>query len=461
MRTLLSVLFGVILACAPQSRVPAIPGVLTGAGGGGGGGTGGLITGANLTWQGAFKLPCPNGCASDSNSFHFNNAAGGGPGMWYDSAGNSGAGSLLIGGFYLTPQWGEVTIPTVTTTTTLGSMPTATLLSGGGTSLTAACGTHANDILTGGSNYLGGIMRVGSVLYSNIYAYYDGSSTVSLSQCVNTSTGTYTSGPWKLGDIGFSICSPCAGHQAGWMFPVPSAWQASLGTSYLEGQCCLSIIARTSYGPNAVAWDPTQDGVTIPNPSAALLDYPQAHVTVGDWNSSGNYFNGASYYPQAVIVDNAIFYGGRLGTGTFCYGEGENNHALDGQPTGQGDVYCFDPLYVGNKGTHAYPYQNELLFYALSDLAAVHAGTKNPWVPTPYSAYHLTFPAGLDMPSLGGINGLAYDATNRRLFIMQANGTGDGVASPLVNIYSVSTAPEPEPLSLTTLLADLLPRRAH
>lgn len=449
MRTLPILLLSAVLACAPQVRLRVVPGVVGGAGGGGGGGTGGLITASNLTWQGAFKLPCTPSCSvSDFNSFHYAWQGLGQQAISYDPSGNSGSGSLLIGGFSQ-QTYAEVSIPSVTTTTNVGAMPTATMISGGGATFTNPCSGHNADVGSGSVD-LAGLMRVGSTLYSNWYLQYDGTGSVTKYQCVSNATGTYVSGPWTAGAL-TGICTICAGHQAGWMDPVPSAWQASFGTSYIEGLCCISIVTRTSYGPSVIAWDPTLDGVTDPNPAVALLDYSTAHPTLGDWNSSGNLFNNASTYAGIGVIDNAVVFVGMLGVGTFCYGEGTSNPALAGTPPPDdpAGVYCYD-THGNGKGAHAYPYQSEILFYKASDLAAVHNATKNPWEPLPYSTAKLTYPAGLD--DGWGTSGGAWDSLNRRLFLIQFNGANDGARSPLVNIYTVSTAPAPAPLTLRSLL---------
>jgi hypothetical protein len=80
----------------------------------------------------------------------------------------------------------------------------------------------------------------------------------------------------------------------------------------------------------------------------------------------------------------SLLYFGTQGIGKFCYGEGTSDPSLNGKPTPDGTIWCYDPD-NSSKGTHAYPYVPEVWAYDARDLLAVRRGLKKPWQVKPYA----------------------------------------------------------------------------
>src|SRR5262249_38674570 len=158
-----------------------------------------------------------------------------------------------------------------------------------------------------------------------VYDYYDGCGCNAVSSHfvsgLNLSVRGDVTGPFRIGDVNPSFVS-------GFMMPVPAEWQATLGGPMLTGNCCLSIISRASFGPAAFAFDPANLGALAPVPATPLVEYPQAHPTLGTWNSTWDgvtaLFNSTTQIKGAVLVQGtrSVLFFGRQGTGTFCYGQG-------------------------------------------------------------------------------------------------------------------------------------------
>jgi hypothetical protein len=72
----------------------------------------------------------------------------------------------------------------------------------------------------------------------------------------------------------------------------------------------------------------------------------------------------------------------------------------------------------------------EVWAYDAHDLAAVRAGTKQPWEVAPYQVWTLNLPYGS-----GRIGGGAYDASNRLLYVSQQFGNG---TDPVIQVFEVS-----------------------
>ncbi|HUE69823.1 MAG TPA: fibronectin type III domain-containing protein, partial [Pirellulaceae bacterium] len=81
---------------------------------------------------------------------------------------------------------------------------------------------------------------------------------------------------------------------------------------------------------------------------------------------------------------------------------------------------------------HAYPYRYQVWAYSAHDLAAVKAGTKQPWEVQPYDIWEL------NLPYDGGgiyIGGAAYDAASGRLYVSQQHADAWGL--PLVHAFQL------------------------
>lgn len=254
---------------------------------------------------------------------------------------------------------------------------------------------------------VGGLLVQGSTLYISAHTYYDGAGNAKASHFTRSTNllDANVVGALRVGDLN-------PGFYGNYLAAIPSEWQAALGGDVLAGGCCLAIIGRTSYGPDAFAVNSADLAAGV-NPTSArpLVYYDTLHTTLGSWGGNGSpdpLFNMATHVKAAVIVPGtatALFFGD-TGLGTPCYGAGTANQSLVGQPTPDGSVYCYDPINSA-KGTHAYPYSAYVWAYDLHDFAKVRAGQLQPWDVTPYASWAHT----------GGSLGAAFDPVTNRIYL--------------------------------------------
>jgi hypothetical protein len=262
---------------------------------------------------------------------------------------------------------------------------------------------------------LGGSLVYNNHLIVSAYSYYDADGSQELSHFASSTDLSQTgdiAGPYQLGDW--------AGIVSGYMGLIPPEWQASLGGPALTGQCCISIISRTSAGPAVSVFDPDQVDVTNPVPVVHLLHYPLAHPLAQE-NTQNNLFNLATTikgiaFPRGT---RSVLFFGRHGTGPYCYGTGGEQ--------GEGD--CYDPV-DSSKGTHSYPYYHQVWAYDALDLLAVKDGQKETWEIQPYGVWQI-----LSMDASGGatIRGAAIDPASGRVYITEGYGE-----DPQVHVYEIT-----------------------
>jgi hypothetical protein len=271
-----------------------------------------------------------------------------------------------------------------------------------------------------GARSLGGSLWWNGRLALSGYAYYDADIDASASHFFGPSIGKL-SGPVRLS-------GSVPGMVAGYMGVVPQEWRSLLGGPALTGQCCLSIISRTSYGPSISVFDPDDLGVESPVPSHLLIGYTQQHQ-LSEYNVQSTLFNttariGGVAFPAGT---RSVLFIGRIGTGPVCYGTGSA---------------CGDPAF-DSSGYHAFPYQQQVWAYDANDLLAVKQGTKAAWELRPYATWTLP-----DLPNADGRGSLRsafYDQATRRLFVVAENGG----STPRVHVYVISTAVLQPPLAAT------------
>lgn len=277
--------------------------------------------------------------------------------------------------------------------------------------------------------HVGGSLWWGGRLIASAYSSYDGAGTASASHFAGATVGSLA-GPYRVG-------SDRPGLLGGYMGVIPTEWRALLGGPVLTGQCCISIISRSSYGPAASVFDPATLGSGAET-STLLVGYPTEHQTLGNPDVQNPYFTWATRMGGVAFPSGtrSVLFIGRHG-GTSCYGQGTANQALDQQPVpgAAGVRYCYDPL-DGDKGTHGYPYRHQVWAYDASDLAAVKAGTKAAWDLTPYATWTLN-----DMASNGAatIGSAVYDDTTRKLYVVEDRGG----AQPRVHVYRIGAGSAP------------------
>jgi len=263
-----------------------------------------------------------------------------------------------------------------------------------------------------GQKSIGGLLLVGDRLVASAYSGYDGAGTASASHFTRSASGV-VSGPFRVGNLNPAF-------YAGYMAAVPPVWQAALGGDTLTGQCCLSIISRTSFGPSVSAVNGADlSAGRNPSPATMLVGYPEGNQTLGMGTAAGAWTQ-ADRVTGVAVIEASVLFIGRHGTGAYCYG--------DVPP-------CNDPE-DGSKGTHAYPYQPHVWAYRAADLADVKAGRKQPWDVTPYATFRL--PSAIGSSRIGGAT---WDAATATLFVVEKYGDGAKPRVHALSVRDVGTAP--------------------
>ena len=358
---------------------------------------------SDLAYVGGFRLPAGT---ANGDDFSF----GGQP-----IAFNPATNTLFVASYR--GNVAEVNIPAPVNSGDVNAMPFASYVQ----SFADPTEGHLADISSGGVN-LSGLMVYGDRLYGTATIFYDAN---------NTQRASHFSRSLQLNQPSFSGWSSVwqadrSGFVSGWMAAVPSEWQASLGGPAVTGQCCVSIAWRTSTGPSAFAFNPSQIGQPSV-PASPLLYYGLDHPTLGPWDGSNPTYGATTQIQGVALIAGsrtALFFG-RNGLGPHCYGNGTPNKALEGTVGVDGANWCYDPT-NSDKGSHAYPYRYQVWAYDLNDFAAVKAGTKQPWDLVPYEVWTLNLPTPEAMVRLGGV---AYDAQRQLLYISQRGADADGYAS--------------------------------
>ncbi len=183
---------------------------------------------------------------------------------------------------------------------------------------------------------LGGTLSYNGRLIISGYGYYDADYSQTRSHFSSTPILSQTgdiAGPYQVG-------TGMAGMVAGYMTTIPEEWRQAFNGPALTGQCCISIISRSSAGPAVSVFNPDQVGSITPVPSTTVLAYPIDHPLAPP--ESQNYLFNLSTQIMGVAFPpgtRSVLFFGRHGTGPYCYDTG----AVCGDPA--------DPY----KGPHAYP----------------------------------------------------------------------------------------------------------
>ena len=365
-----------------------------------------LLQQSDLVYEGAFRVPTGKLGANQMVGFAF-----GGTALAYNPANDS----LFVVGHVYDQMTAEIGIPQIVDSNNRDNLRTANVLQ----SFSDALEGNLEAVDPGEANgfRIGGQLVYGNQLYISDYTYYDADSTQVTSHFgrpLNLSTHGQLKGPYRVGSAG-------AGFVSGYMTAIPAEWQSSFGGPALTGNCCLSIISRTSLGPAASVFDPSDIGVENPVPATQVLGYPIDHPTLGTWGGDGSahpIYNMSTevkgiVFPQGT---STVLFFGRTGLGTPCYGTGSD---------------CGDPV-DGSKGTHGYPYGYYAWAYDANDLLAVKNNLKQPWEVVPYASWAFDLPFGTGEAR---ILGAAYDPANQRIFLSQSGGDAYGL-DPLPIIYA-------------------------
>lgn len=388
-----------------------------------------LLHQSDLDYQGAFTLPCRTSGTGVCQPGVFDGVYHRGS-IAYNAVNNS----LFVAGFN-PGTIGEVTIETPTKPATYQGLTRGTFIQG----LQEATGGLANttSMQTGTSARVGGLLVVGAKLYGTVYSSYDANGTQTHSHFYQDLTlNSNLVGPFILSGTAFQG-QGILSYTHEYLAAVPTVWRTALGGPQLTGGACISIISRTSAGPGIYSVDLE----TLANPATAiqLLGYgPITHYLDAPYGMSGVHttYNGTCGITGVVFPEGtaSVLFFGKIGLGAYCYGQGTTNASLDGTavPGDPGVIYCYDPEDPGSKGDHTYggQYIYKVWAYDAHDLAAVKAGTKQPYDPLPYDEWDMAFPYHCCQAE---VIGAGYDAAHKTIYLGQQ--TADGTDKPIIHVY--------------------------
>ncbi len=358
-----------------------------------------LVQPGSLKYEGAFRVPKNT---INGSSFNWGGTA---------IAFNKNNHSLFIVGHDHDQLVAEISIPNVVKSSLRGSLETAEIIQ----PFADASDGRMDKVDDDGAIKVGGLYVRRNRLYGTAYSYYDADGSQVRSHFKSSlalDRKGDARGMFRVGKLG-------AGFVSGWIADVPRAWQRAVGAPSLTGNCCIPIISRTSYGPAAFGFN---SGHLRSKKSARLkplVYYPQAHPTLGDWDSNSRHFNGSTSMAGLVFPKStrSLLFFGAHGQGDFCYGTGAE---------------CGDPA-DDSKGTHGYPYAYQIWAYDMNELLRVKKKAIKPWSVRPYKVWKFNLPFSSDVKILGGV---AYDAKEGRIFISQKFGDS---SYPVIHVFKVAT----------------------
>jgi hypothetical protein len=343
-----------------------------------------------MTYLGAFDLPDAAG-AGDRRCFEYQYPGA----MGYNPATHS----LVVKSHDWDEGWaGEVTIPSSLGGTAAVRQPCSDVTAG-----------RIRQINGEGNRvHIGGFLIKGADMLISAFPYYsNGTADGTHMSRSTTFTNTAVRGPVRVGNTS-------SGTIGGYMAHIPTEWQAALKGDMLTGQCCISIISRSSFGPS-VSSAYFDQVLTQSRPNATtLLNYPASNPLAPYGSSTPTeLWNGTTRIRGVVLPSGtaSVLFFGKHGVGRWCYGEA---------------AACNDPS-NSDHGEHAYPYQAQVWAYNAHELAQVAAGARAPHSVKPYAVWAL--------PGSGADVAGAVVDRDGRLYVLE-NGGGPGPRGR-VHVYSI------------------------
>ncbi len=397
-----------------------------------------LLSLADLEYLGAFRVPQGDYGSPQYSGFNY-----GGRALTYNPENNS----LFLVGHNSYQLVAEISIPQEVSSTNLDDLNTAVILQPFADP-TEGNRTHIGEggiaVNTSGT-ILGGFLIRDQQLIGTSYGYYDAGLAVRLSHYISGLDLAASDDFLGMYEVGEKPAVPNPAFVDGYMTWIPEKWQSRFEGPALTGNCCLSIIGRTSSGPAVSVFDPGKLGRENPVEATPVLGYPIDHQTLGTYGDTdpNALYNGSMAINGLVFPEGSrsVLFFGRRGRGEFCYGEGVSDpnlhmtHCDSNYPT---VLCCYDPV-NGSKGGHSYPYVYLVLAYDALDLLAVKKGESNMWDIQPYGVWELTLPFANDNPLILGV---AYDPASQKIYISQDGGDTPGCCGhlPLIHVYHFNLA---------------------
>jgi hypothetical protein len=336
--------------------------------------------------------------------------------------------SLFLAGHTYNQWVAEISIPTLVNSTDINSLNTASIRQ----NFADLSAGHRNDMEPVNGCKLGGIIMNGTKLVISDYAYYDGNYSANL-------THFEANANWTANGVGFSGLkrvdipgSIQAGFIGGYMANIPAAWQSQLGGSALTGKADIPIIARTSLGPAAFSFVPSQVAAasgTIPANPLIYYDQYNNHwrfylQSTGTWSYNTAAWSVNNDFSDMASMVNGVVFPEKSRTILFF--------GRDGDTTCYGDVPpCVDPANQDH-GFHGYPYHYKVWAYDANDLLAVKNGAKEPWEIVPYAMWSPSLPFYGQEHIVAGV---AYDPATQRIYLAVDHGEGN---LPVIHVYQVN-----------------------
>jgi hypothetical protein len=350
-----------------------------------------LLALENLSYLGNFRLPDTDGQppSGETNKFRYSIGA--------MSMGPDGT-SLYFGCHTHGNKLSRVTIPAI----------------GGTASVVKTCTTIPNlqaiDPNTGESKVVSGSLSWNGRTIVSAHVFYDGSGNATASHWAAQPDLTGFIGPVKVGTFPSS-----PGWTGGPMGVIPPEWRDLLGGPAATSLWGVSVISRSSYGPDLVIFDPDDVGVVSPVPGTRLLGYDTAHP-LAPWGTQNDLFHGATKCAGFAFVEGtrSLLVFGRHGE-NYCYGTG---------------TYCNDPM-ITSQGNHSFPYHQQIWAYDANDLLAVKQGSMQYWEVQPYGVWVLTL---IYQPGYADLKSATYDPATNRIYVLGLAG-GD---IPRVHVLQVT-----------------------
>lgn len=252
------------------------------------------------------------------------------------------------------------------------------------------------------------------------------------------------------------------GFYGGYGCRIPSANRSALGSKQLcTGNFGISIQGRASWGASLFGLN-TNDLSATPIPSENRRDY----MSYDSDNPITDLFGLPDYdYTHAVSMNRGCFHGGCCfidGTDTFLVsgsapeptGAAIGSKLIYGYPDKHGDYTITGSKIYGADARGSTPGLGGLTYarwipcvwaYRISDIAAVVAGSKNPWEVKPYARWSIPFPVQSDGHQEYGhgevyvniVSGMMYRPSDQTLWVSQNNGNNDDSAI----LHAISIAP--------------------
>lgn len=406
-----------------------------------------LVQASNLKYVGGFRLP--NGKAGPDPNDIFSYCAG-------PIAFNPADGEMFVSCHAYTPgAIAEVSIPALVNSTKVTDLNTATVIQqSSGAMLHELTYNDKSDPL----DTMGGMIVINGQIIFTGYVYYDANGGAQASHCYTSSLNLASMKVIGACTVNNSAGGP--GFVGGHICAIPSNWQSDLGgMPYITGLLAPNIVYRTSNGPCAFGFDPSQLSVSKPCSSIAYLYYPITHEMLGGyttspptcastplgWNGTAQGSIGAVFVPGT----RSILFFGRIGTGPFCYGDPSANGGTnpEGTTNKDGATNCSDPCF-GGKGPHSVGggYQYRVWAYDANDFVAVYNKQKQPWEVVPYSTWQLPLPPYGDCGCPPGA-GVTFDPASGNIYFCQLG--ADTMAAytylPVIQAFKVTGLPPSSP----------------